>query len=155
MPLNSPVSAAARPAARSASRSDRPCRPFRCLDAQYRRELVRVYLTNVEALCRRFCEERRQRLAWLRAEAAGFAAWWRSLSSEAQQQLTQRVPGGPILKGLARQFFNEKEVTSSLVMDALFCGCKQLERLGRGQVRRLGSRAWLHALCMSSWDGVV
>ncbi|WIA30517.1 hypothetical protein OEZ86_000601 [Tetradesmus obliquus] len=112
---------------------DRPCRPFRCLDAQYRRELVRVYLTNVEALCRRFCEERRQRLAWLRAEAAGFAAWWRSLSSEAQQQLTQRVPGGPILKGLARQFFNEKEVTSSLVMDALFCGCKQLERLGRGQ----------------------
>ena len=23
-------------------------RPFRCLDPQYRRELVRVYLTNVE-----------------------------------------------------------------------------------------------------------
>jgi hypothetical protein len=34
------------------SRSDRPARPFRCLDAQYRRELVRVYLTNVESICR-------------------------------------------------------------------------------------------------------
>ena len=24
-----------------------------------------------------------------------------------------------------KRFFNEKEVTSTLVMDALFCGCKQ------------------------------
>uniref|UniRef100_A0A6N2NHF9 MATH domain-containing protein n=1 Tax=Salix viminalis TaxID=40686 RepID=A0A6N2NHF9_SALVM len=27
-------------------------RPFRCLDCLYRRELVRVYLTNVEQICR-------------------------------------------------------------------------------------------------------
>jgi hypothetical protein len=32
-------------------------RPFRCLDSQYRRELVRVYLSNVEGICRRFLEE--------------------------------------------------------------------------------------------------
>ena len=32
-------------------------RPFRCLDAQYRRELIRVYLTNIEGLCRSFVEE--------------------------------------------------------------------------------------------------
>lgn len=30
-----------------------------------------------------------------------------------------------------KRFFNEKEVTSTLVMDALFSGCKQLEELGR------------------------
>lgn len=34
-------------------------RPFRCLDCQYRRELVRVYLSNVELICRRFVEEKR------------------------------------------------------------------------------------------------
>ena len=38
---------------------DRPIGPFRCLDAQYRRELVRVYLANVEAICRKFGEDRR------------------------------------------------------------------------------------------------
>jgi hypothetical protein len=40
-------------------------RPFRCLDCQYRRELVRVYLTNVEQICRRFVEERRSKLGKL------------------------------------------------------------------------------------------
>lgn len=40
-------------------------RPFRCLDCQYRRELVRVYLTNVEQICRRFVEERRGKLGRL------------------------------------------------------------------------------------------
>ena len=30
-----------------------------------------------------------------------------------------------------KRFFNEKEVTSTLVMDALFSGCKQLEAAGR------------------------
>jgi hypothetical protein len=33
-----------------------------------------------------------------------------------------------------KQFFNEKEVTSTLVMDALYSGCKQIEE---------HSRAWL------------
>ena len=40
-------------------------RPFRCLDCQYRRELVRVYLTNVEQICRRFVEESRSKLGKL------------------------------------------------------------------------------------------
>ena len=30
-----------------------------------------------------------------------------------------------------KRFFNEKEVTSTLVMDALYCGCKLLEQAGR------------------------
>ncbi|KVH87839.1 MATH-like protein [Cynara cardunculus var. scolymus] len=44
---------------------ERVDRPFRCLDCQYRRELVRVYLSNVEQICRRFVEERRGRLGKL------------------------------------------------------------------------------------------
>lgn len=39
--------------------------PFRCLDCQYRRELVRVYLSNVEQICRRFVEEKRGALGKL------------------------------------------------------------------------------------------
>lgn len=66
---------------------DKPGRPFRCLDAQYRRELVRVYLTNVESICRRFCDEKRARLAWLKGEAAAFKEWWEGLSPERQRRL--------------------------------------------------------------------
>jgi hypothetical protein len=83
---------------------------------------------------RRFCEERRQRLSWLSAEGRSIAAWWRGLAPEQRTQLTTDK-GAPILKGLVKQFFNEKEVTSTLVMDALFCGCRQLEAAGRNKVR--------------------
>jgi hypothetical protein len=39
-----------------------------------------------------------------------------------------------VLQGVVKQFFNEKEVTSTLVMDALYCGCRQLECLSRKKV---------------------
>ena len=32
-----------------------------------------------------------------------------------------------LMKGLVKRFFNEKEVTSTLVMDALYCGCRALD----------------------------
>ena len=32
-----------------------------------------------------------------------------------------------LLKGVVKRFFNEKEVTSTLVMDALYCGCRALD----------------------------
>ena len=38
-------------------------RPFRSLDGQYRRELIRVYLSNVEQICRRFIDERRRKFS--------------------------------------------------------------------------------------------
>ena len=47
---------------------EKPARPFRCLEPQYRRELVRVYLTNVEGICRRFLEEKRETLAKLQED---------------------------------------------------------------------------------------
>ena len=55
---------------------EKPQRPFRCLDSQYRRELVRVYLTNVEGICRRFVEEKRERLSQLREDPASFRSFW-------------------------------------------------------------------------------
>lgn len=62
-------------------------KPFRCLDPQYRRELVRVYLTNVEGVCRRFCDDKRARLLWVKDEAEKFKDFWLSLSYEQQRKL--------------------------------------------------------------------
>lgn len=67
---------------------DRVSRPFRCLDPQYRRELVRVYLSNVEGICRRFLEEKRERLQRLQADGR-FAAFWNELSGRQKKALVQ------------------------------------------------------------------
>eukprot|EP00955_Chlamydomonas_euryale_P070143 360672-Chlamydomonas_euryale.AAC.13 len=69
------------------ARRDKPSRPFRCLDPQYRRELVRVYLTNVEGVCRRFCDDKRARLMWVQDEADSFKDYWLGLSAEKQRKL--------------------------------------------------------------------
>lgn len=68
-------------------RRDKPGKPFRCLDPQYRRELVRVYLTNVEGICRRFCEDKRARLAWAKDEIQSFKQFWSGLTPELQRKL--------------------------------------------------------------------
>lgn len=105
---------------------DRPSAPFRCLDPQYRRELVRVYLSNVEGICRRFVEERRDQLQVLAEQLPVFGAFWAGLSAAQQEELTTER-SDLVLKGIVKRFFNEKEVTSTLVMDALFSGCRQTE----------------------------
>lgn len=56
-------------------RREKADRPFRCLDCQYRRELVRVYLTNVEQICRRFVEERRSKLGKLIEDKARWSRY--------------------------------------------------------------------------------
>lgn len=66
---------------------DRPARPFRCLDPQYRRELVRVYLANVEGIARRFLEEKRGRLQLMQAEP-GFPLFWGGLADGRKAALT-------------------------------------------------------------------
>ena len=40
-------------------------------------------------------------------------------------------PVSAAVQGVVKRFFNEKEVTSTLVMDALYCGAKLLEEAGR------------------------
>ena len=71
--------------------------PFRCLDPQYRRELVRVYLTNVEGICRRFVEEKREQLGRLAAQVEGFRGFWLTCSPKQRAALTTER-GDVILK---------------------------------------------------------
>ena len=108
---------------------EKPARPFRCLEPQYRRELVRVYLTNVEGICRRFLEERRDQLAKFQEDEARWADMREFLgTSQGQAQaLLASEKADVLLKGIVKRFFNEKEVTSTLVMDALCCGCQALD----------------------------
>lgn len=47
------------------------------------------------------------------------------------------------VQGLVKRFFNEKEVTSTLVMDALFSGCKQVEEATRASSASKVCN-WLH-----------
>ncbi|CAN6439439.1 unnamed protein product [Victoria cruziana] len=104
-------------------------RPFRCLDCQYRRELVRVYLTNVEGICRRFVEERRSKLGKLiedKSRWTSFRAFWLAMDQNARRRMS-REKSDTILKLVVKQFFIEKEVTSTLVMDSLYSGLKALE----------------------------
>ncbi|XP_073222957.1 TNF receptor-associated factor homolog 1b-like [Cicer arietinum] len=107
-------------------RSDRP---FRCLDCQYRRELVRVYLTNVEQICRRFVEERRIKLGKLiedESRWSSFCTFWREIDQTSRRRMS-REKTDVILKVVVKHFFIEKEVTSTLVMDSLYSGLKALE----------------------------
>ncbi|KAG4981704.1 hypothetical protein JHK87_026453 [Glycine soja] len=70
--------------AEAANRStkEKADRPFRCLDCQYRRELVRVYLTNVEQICRRFVEERRSKLGKLIEDKARWSSGLKALEGQ-------------------------------------------------------------------------
>ncbi|KAL0367057.1 UNVERIFIED_CONTAM: TNF receptor-associated factor1b [Sesamum radiatum] len=108
---------------------ERADRPFRCLDCQYRRELVRVYLTNVEQICRRFVEERRAKLGKLiedKVRWSSFCAFWLGMDQSSRRRMS-REKTESILKVVVKHFFIEKEVTSTLVMDSLYSGLKALE----------------------------
>ncbi|PQM34616.1 MATH domain-containing protein [Prunus yedoensis var. nudiflora] len=77
-------------------------RPFRCLDCQYRRELVRVYLTNVEQICRRFVEERRSKLGKLiedKARWTSFRSFWLGIEQNARRRMS-REKMDAVLNGL-------------------------------------------------------
>ncbi|EPS71888.1 hypothetical protein M569_02868 [Genlisea aurea] len=114
---------------------ERADRPFRCLDCQYRRELIRVYLSNVEQICRRFVEERRSKLGKLiedKARWSSFRAFWLSMDQSSRRLITQEKTES-ILKVVVKQFFIEKEVTSTLVMDSLYSGLKALEAPCKGK----------------------
>ncbi|KAK6929837.1 MATH/TRAF domain, partial [Dillenia turbinata] len=113
-------------------------RPFRCLDCQYRRELVRVYLTNVEQICRRFVEERRGKLGKLlddKKRWSSFCSFWSGIDQNARRRMS-REKSDMILKIIVKHFFIEKEVTSTLVMDSLYSGLKALEGQAKGKKGR-------------------
>ncbi|KAG8373145.1 hypothetical protein BUALT_Bualt12G0140500 [Buddleja alternifolia] len=110
-------------------------RPFRCLDCKYRRELVRVYLTNVEQICGRFIEERRTKLGKLiedKARWSSFCSFWLGMDQSSRRRMS-REKTESILKVVVKHFFIEKEVTSTLVMDSLYSGLKALEEQNKGK----------------------
>ncbi|KAL9240351.1 hypothetical protein vseg_014584 [Gypsophila vaccaria] len=114
---------------------DKVDRPFRCLDCQYRRELVRVYLTNVEQICRRFVDERRGKLEKLiedKARWSSFCAFWLGMDQNTRRRMS-REKKDTILKVAVKHFFIEKEVTSTLVMDSLYSGLKALDSQSKNQ----------------------
>lgn len=104
-------------------------RPFRCLDCQYRRELVRVYLSNVEQICRRFIEDRKVKFSKLiedKLRWSSFRAFWSGIDQITRRRMS-RDKTDTILRAIVKNFFVEKEVTSTLVMDSLYSGLKALE----------------------------
>ncbi|KAG6394925.1 hypothetical protein SASPL_145516 [Salvia splendens] len=108
---------------------ERADRPFRTLDCQYRRELITVYLTNVAHIFRLFVEERRTKLGKLledKARWSSFCAFWLGMDQSSRHRMS-REKSESIMKVVVKQFFIEKEVTSTLVMDTLYSGLKALE----------------------------
>lgn len=59
-----------------------------------------MYLTNVEALARKFVDEKREALARLRNDAGGFRAFWAAVDARTRRQLATAT-GDAVLK--ARQ----------------------------------------------------
>ncbi|KAF8766166.1 hypothetical protein HU200_007666 [Digitaria exilis] len=110
-------------------------RPFRCLDLPYRRELLRVYMTNVEQIYRRFVEKDRRKYIRLIDDDMkwpSFRAFWSSMDPTTKHRMS-REKSEIILKTAVKHFFLEKEVTSTLVMDALYTGLKALEGHSNGK----------------------
>lgn len=133
---------------------DRPSLPFRCLDPQYRRELVRVYLTNVEGICRRFVDEKRESLLRIKETAASFKAYWGSQSPNDKKALLQHK-GSDMLKVT----FNLR-----LALGMLVCSHVALANLAPKQARQfiahmmsylcvnVNRSIQAHACCLiSSW----
>ncbi|KAK8511161.1 hypothetical protein V6N13_013578 [Hibiscus sabdariffa] len=103
--------------------------PFHCLDPQYRREFVRVYLTNVEQIYRRFLDDKRSNLGKFiqdKAKWSSFRAFWLGIDQNSRHRMS-REKKDVILKVVVKYFLIEKEVTSTLVMDSLYSGLKALE----------------------------
>lgn len=103
---------------------DRQIAPFRTLDSHYRKELIRVYLSNIEGIVRRSVEKTKDLVAQLLER--GVEDFWSGLSEKEKEKLSS-TPSGPLLKSFTRVFFNEKEVTSTLMMDAAYCAMKVLD----------------------------
>ncbi|KZV53689.1 MATH domain-containing protein-like [Dorcoceras hygrometricum] len=104
-----------------------------CLDRQYRRELIMVYFTNVEAICRCFIEKCRGKITSLiedKARWSSFCAFWLDMDQSSRCCMS-REKTDAVIKAIVAHFFIEKEVTSTFVMDSLYNGLKAL----KGQIK--------------------
>jgi len=90
---------------------------------------LRFISRHKQGICRRFLDERREKLIVMRSNEeqwANLRQFWNSRAGKEKAQLTMEK-ADVLLKGIVKRFFNEKEVTSTLVMDALYCGCRALD----------------------------
>lgn len=102
---------------------------FRSLDRQYKRELARVYISQVEQIFRRFVGEKREKLLKLTDNEdrwTGFCSFWKHIDKNTRNWMSSENKD-IILRRAVKQFFVENEVTSILVMDSLYFGLKALE----------------------------
>ncbi len=58
---------------------------------------MRVYLTNVEGICRRFVDEKRESLLRMKETTASFKAYWASQTANDKKALVQHK-GSDMLK---------------------------------------------------------
>lgn len=82
-----------------------------------------------QGICRRFLDEKREKLMTMRSDQeqwSNLRQFWNSRQGRERAELTMEK-ADVLLKGIVKRFFNEKEVTSTLVMDALYCGCRALD----------------------------
>ncbi|CAE6193522.1 unnamed protein product [Arabidopsis arenosa] len=115
-------------------------RPFRCLDAQYRKELLKVYLKDVEKKFMSFVEEKRIKLMKVMDDKKrwkSLCVFWLGMDHNARLEMS-REKMDVILKLVVKHFFIKNEVTSTIVMDFLFYGLKSLEEKWR-KLERLAS----------------
>lgn len=114
-------------------------RLFRCLACEYRRELIRIYLSNVEQICRRFFEDRKNKLSKLiddKVRWSSFCSFWLGIDQNSRRRIS-RDKLDTILRVVVKHFFVEKEVASTLVMDSLYSGLKALEGQSKNKEERL------------------
>ncbi|GKA74197.1 hypothetical protein Tco_0780499 [Tanacetum coccineum] len=81
-----------------------------------KRELLRVYLSNVKQICKRFVEEKRGSLEKLiedKTKWSIFCSFWSEIDLNSRR-LMSKEKSNSILKLAVKQFFVEKEVASTL-----------------------------------------
>ncbi|KAF8098003.1 hypothetical protein N665_0276s0004 [Sinapis alba] len=99
--------------------------PFPCLDGQYRKELLRVYLTNVEHIMLRFMKEKRSKLMEDKTRWTSLCAFLLGMDQKSRRTLSAEKMD-VIQKLVVKHFSTNKEVTFPLVMDFLFKGLSSL-----------------------------
>ncbi|GAB2237567.1 hypothetical protein Droror1_Dr00015469 [Drosera rotundifolia] len=112
-------------------------RPFRCLACQYKREVLRIYLTNIEQICRKFVKESRVKLGKLledKARWSSFCTFWLGVDQSSKSRLSKENVD-MILREIVKRFTIGKEVVATLVMESLYSGLRELE--GRGKTKNM------------------
>ncbi|CAA7057376.1 unnamed protein product [Microthlaspi erraticum] len=119
---------------------ERVDRPFRCLDYEYRRELVTVFAPEVHLPLLWFVEEYRRELIKVTEDKLNwncFGAFWLGLDQNSRRQLSW-AKRDEVLKEVVKNFFHEQKITSAFVMEFLYSGLKALEGQTKDKKCRLG-----------------